>query len=69
MNSVQEKKPVVESMLIDARVFAQLLGISKSQFYRMKARGELPAPIPMGGVKWRRSDVFRFIESLATETI
>jgi predicted DNA-binding transcriptional regulator AlpA len=64
MNATKQKEPV-ESMLINANTLAALLGVSRAKLFRMKAAGQLPKPIRLGGscVKWRRVEVIDWIES------
>ncbi len=67
-NKKQVERPtqIIEPLLIGASVFARLLGISMAKFYRLKSAGQLPASIPMAGVKWRRSEVVKWIEAGCT---
>jgi excisionase family DNA binding protein len=49
--------------LINAAQFAKLLSISERTLYRLKSSKRLPASINLGGsVRWRRTDVDRWIE-------
>jgi excisionase family DNA binding protein len=50
--------------LLTARELATLLQISLRQLWRLRAGKELPAPIRVGrrSVRWRESDVARYLE-------
>jgi predicted DNA-binding transcriptional regulator AlpA len=57
--------PPAGPMLIDARRFAELLGVSMATFNRMKAAGKLPRPIVLsaGCHRWRLAEVRDWIEA------
>lgn len=48
----------------------QRAGISRSTVYEYVARGRFPAPVRVGAraVRWRASDVSRWLESLTKTT-
>jgi excisionase family DNA binding protein len=51
--------------LLTARQAAELVGTSKSGWYRMVASGRAPARVRMPGVwRWRKADVVRWLERL-----
>jgi predicted DNA-binding transcriptional regulator AlpA len=59
-----------EKILIPAAEAAALLSMGKSTFWREVTRGTLPAPVKVGGMtRWRVSDLYRFVEALASTTV
>ena len=63
----QNPKPVpaatIESLLIGDRDTAKLLGLGVRTLHRLRAGGEVPAPLKLGGrVLWRRLDIESFVE-------
>jgi len=49
--------------LLDVKTVAELLGCSARQVWKLRASGRLPEAVRLGrSVKWRQSDVQRFIE-------
>ena len=56
----------MEIKLLKAREVAEILSVSMSQFYKLRADGKLPKPITlkyMSGVRWRLKDIDQFIET------
>ena len=54
--------------LIDLNEICNLLGISKATFYRMKAKGEAPLHIIVGGkIKTMRSTIQEFVDKKMQE--
>jgi excisionase family DNA binding protein len=50
-------------LLIDAREFARLLGVSQRTLWRLLAARQLIPPLKLGGsTRWRISDVQAWIE-------
>jgi excisionase family DNA binding protein len=53
----------LQSELITAIQFAQLLNVSERTLYRLKSSGRLPKPIELGGlVRWRLTEIHRWID-------
>jgi predicted DNA-binding transcriptional regulator AlpA len=52
--------------LLKAIDVATSLGISQRQLWRLRATGELPAPVRVGRrcIRWRVEDITRFIDRL-----
>jgi prophage regulatory protein len=49
--------------LLGVREVANRLGVSTRQVWKLASSGRLPAPVRLGrSVRWRESDVSRFIE-------
>ena len=60
-----------EKILIPAAEAATLLSMGKSTFWREVARGNIPAPVKIGGItRWRVSDLHQFVQpaNLPTST-
>lgn len=57
--------PPAGPLLIDARRFAELLGVSMATLNRMKAAGKLPKPIVLsaGCHRWRLSELRDWIDA------
>jgi predicted DNA-binding transcriptional regulator AlpA len=58
---------VTQSLLLDARGAWELLGVSRSEFYRLKSGGELPPAVKLPGRSnpiWRREDLLTFVNKL-----
>lgn len=59
----QQGPPCVEPLLFTAAQVAALLQVSVRTLWRMRSGGQVPSPVQIGGnVRWRRSDVLRWIE-------
>jgi predicted DNA-binding transcriptional regulator AlpA len=61
--------PAETPLLLSAPAAARFLGISRSTFFRMRAAGRLPLPVrPLAGgdLKYRRADLERMVNGLAT---
>ncbi len=56
----------MNSLLLDVRQTAALLGISERHVYELRRRGELPAPVQLGPriVRYRRNDIEQFANRL-----
>lgn len=54
------------ALLLDQRGAWQLLGVSRSAFFRLKSAGLLPKPVRVEGVgvRYRRADLERWTEKL-----
>jgi predicted DNA-binding transcriptional regulator AlpA len=52
--------------LIDATDLAHTLSVSLRQVWRLRATGEIPAPVRVGSrsVRWRASDIDRYLAAL-----
>ena len=54
---------LVAPLLIPDTEAASLAGVSRATWHRLRAAGKLPPQIKLGrSVRWRRSDVLRWIE-------
>jgi predicted DNA-binding transcriptional regulator AlpA len=52
----------VEALLVDAKDAAALCGISPASWYRLKASGQTPASVKLGGsVRYRVEDLKRWV--------
>jgi predicted DNA-binding transcriptional regulator AlpA len=53
---------------VTASEFASILKISKRTLFRLRARGDLPAPVEIATniVRWRSSDVNAYVAGLKT---
>ncbi len=52
-----------ESAMMDAREAAKLCSFSESMLYKLNRAGKMPPPIRIGALlRWKRSDVVRWIE-------
>ncbi len=50
--------------LLTIKDLCVLIGISRRTIYRIRASGQLPAPIRIGGrVRWRPEDIERWIQT------
>ena len=50
-------------LMVSAKDLSLMLGISTRQVWRLRAAGQLPNPVFLGGsVKWKCSDVELFLE-------
>lgn len=55
---------VSESLLLNVKQVATLLGISPSHVYSMGASGQIPPPQKLGGsVRWNRQEIVSWIEA------
>lgn len=53
-------------LLIPAAQVAEALGVSRTTVWRLVKAGKLAEPVRIGGaVRFRRSDIERFVEDLA----
>lgn len=51
-------------LLLDAEQAAQLLGMSRTTFYRCDIKGLVPMAVRLGGLRrWPRAELFRWVES------
>lgn len=59
---------LVKSPLLIAQPW-QFIGISRSAWFRLRAAGKTPAPVrvPGSGLRWRASDLSKFVEQLARQ--
>jgi excisionase family DNA binding protein len=54
---------LIEPLLLDVRTVARLLNVSVRTIHRLKATGEMPAPVRLGGrVLWRRAELLAWLE-------
>jgi excisionase family DNA binding protein len=58
--------PGESDRLIDATDLAHMLSVSRRQVWRLRAAGEIPAPVRVGSrsVRWRTSDIDRYLATL-----
>ncbi|MCC7419988.1 MAG: helix-turn-helix domain-containing protein [Planctomycetaceae bacterium] len=50
--------------LLTIKDLCMLVGISRRTIYRIRASGQLPAPIQIGGrVRWRPEDIERWLQT------
>jgi len=50
-------------LLLTAAEAADMLGVSRSVFYRWDARGDVPQPVRIGQVRrWSRLELLRWVE-------
>ena len=65
---LSDESPVILShvTLLDVRRVAELLGVHTRTVWRLVATNELPKPVRLGAktVRWRLSDLERYIQSL-----
>jgi len=58
------KIPEDSGLLVDAKILARLLNISKSTFYRLQDEEAIPAPVTIGQLKnWRLAEILEWIEA------
>ena len=56
--------PEPQSLLLNAKQVATLLGISVSSFYSMRSCGRIPLPTRLGrSVRWNRQEILNWIEA------
>lgn len=54
---------LTEVLVVSAKELSLMLGISVRQIWRLRAAGQLPKPVYLGGsVKWRCLDIELFID-------
>jgi excisionase family DNA binding protein len=55
-------QPAVEPLLVPADEAARLVGLGRSTFFRLRARGKTPAPLKLGGrVLYRLADLREWV--------
>jgi excisionase family DNA binding protein len=61
----ESAKPLEPSpLMMTVDEVAEALGISTRQVWRLRSKGDIPEPLNIGrSVRWRRSDVLRWIEA------
>ncbi len=67
LRRVRELLEAQTTELLDARQAARFLGVSEATLYRLRAAGEVPASVRLGGgalIRWRRNDLQNYIEKL-----
>lgn len=53
-----------ESLTLDSRGAARLLGISRSSFWKLNSAGKVPAPIRLGrATRWSRRELGLWLEA------
>jgi predicted DNA-binding transcriptional regulator AlpA len=58
------KIPEDAGLLIDTKVLAKLLDVSKATLYRLQAEEAIPAPVQLGNLKkWRLGEILEWIEA------
>jgi len=69
-NKMNEKpdKPNLVRLAISAKEVAKMLGIGKSQVFKLLHEGQFPKPIPLGkrNPRWLISDLEKFLASGGT---
>ena len=54
----------IEPLLLTANEAAVLLGISRSNLYRLNSSGRLPLPVRLGAsVRWRRDELAAWVDA------
>jgi len=59
-------QPGPADRLIDAADLARVLSVSLRQIWRLRAAGDIPAPVRVGSrsVRWRATDIDRYLATL-----
>ena len=62
MKNIAATEPL--TLTLTATQAAKLLGISRSQYYRMHTAGKVPEPVKLGGaVRWRRLELIEWLDA------
>ena len=59
-------RPASLPLLLGQRAAWEFVGVSRSEWFRLKAADKLPAPVSLDGSRpmWRRADLERYVERL-----
>lgn len=63
-------KPTLSSLLLDQQNAWEFVGLSRATWFRLRSAGKIPEPVRIAGssLRWRRSDLEKWVAGLPTGT-